>query len=430
MAKQRVQRRRPGLFQSLPTIVRGARQLVRTARAAGMSSLGRPTLPMRKRRRLPQERRVVRRPMRGNFRGNFKKPRKFKPGSFSKYGVIRTVESGAVLSGPDCVYVGHTFGVYSLWQTTLSAIIRRLFEKAGISIKTMLDKVQGDSGGTYTTSPGDVQITHQNFNGGALQVLTYPIPADSTFEEVMQGLQTLLYSAISATDTSFQFSMIRWHPSKDATEGYTMNAQIDLSMAKVHFGCYSSLTLQNRTSSSSAAGQDETSALDVANNPVQGKSYAGGGNGATLRGFNNSLNVAVPIGDPTNGVISPSLGALTPEQFLIYKRPASANAFNFVKKTGSVRLGPGALKKDHLKFDQSMLINTLLRRIKPMLDVSQAAALITPIRSGISSFNMFGFEKMCNTRTLEPDIDIGYEINQTYRARITEGKRGLMAFHN
>ncbi len=168
---------------------------------------------------------------------------------------------------------------------------------------------------------------------------------------------------------------------------------------------------------------------DVTNNPVTGRHYSGGGNGPTLRSFDNLASVATLISNPVSGGMNYDLVGVGPEVLATLRRPPMGNAFNFVKKVTSVRLEPGAIKKDFLTYKSSMVFNSFLNKIKEMLNQTAANAKVIKVRMSIGSFSVLAFEKMCATKSDEPTISIGSELNQIYRARLTEGKSGISSFH-
>lgn len=367
--------------------------------------------------------------MRGNFKGKFKKPTTFRAGSFLKYGVSQTVESGAVSSNPNCVYVGHSLGNFTLLDIAMSSVIRRLFEKASHTIEAMTDKVQGE-GSVHEISAGKIVWTYRKVAGGIREVVPLTIAVNSTYKDVVNQFTTSLFGFIGANDMAelldIRYVAPRYLPPVVDDQ---ISASIDLSMSKLHFMCSSAITVQNRTTAATVVGSaDETSALDVANNPVAGKIYRGKGNGAVLRSGSNEGPVDGLIGDHKSGKIVFDLSDtnVSSELALLMKRPPTATLFNHVTKTAPCRLGPGVLKKDFIKFNQSINFNNFVMAMRTTL--SNAAGDTVRMRFG--QFSIFAFEKMCNTQDAsEPDIAIGLEINQSYKCRITTGKRGITADH-
>lgn len=437
-ARKRTYNRRPAqsAFRTLSTIGRAAYGAYRSplgramrgqyqaatrpyVRSAASKRVRVAVVPQRVARPAP----AARGRMRGNFRGNFKKPTSFQAGSFLKYGVCQTVEHGLVSSNADCVYVGHSLGNGTLFNIAVSSVIRRLFEKSGASIRTMHEKIQGE-GTEHIVTPGDIEWSYRVAAGGTRDLALLVIPANSTYADAVTLLANSILGFTGGSDVA-ELLEVRYLPSVGVA--YFQHASLDLSMSKLHFMCTSAITIQNRTSAASGVA-DETSALDVANNPVAGKIYRGKGNGAILRSGTNAGFVDGLIGNSVSGQIEFDLANanVSTELALLMKRPPTATLFNHVTKTAPCRLGPGVLKKDFIKFTQSITFNNFVMGMRntinnPVGDV---------VRMRFGEFSIFAFEKMCNTQDVsEPVISIGMEINQTYKCRITTGKRGITADH-
>lgn len=408
---------------TVSTIVRGAQQLYRRARSVGMSSMGRPSL---KRRRLSTRKPSVRGRgrMRGNYRGYFKKPKKPSMSAYFKRGTVFTIEEGDVQNSADCAYVGHGFANFRLMQAGVQAFVRYLMEKVGISIVSMSDRVQGNNGGAgWGVSGGALTISYRTDPGGPLQEYVRTVVANETFQDMCDAITIVFFYGIATTADGFE--MLEASFSTDPAVSH--ENRVSLCGFTVHFLCDSWLTLQNRTQSVSGGAADETSALDVANNPLEGKVYGGYGNGPSVRFMDNSVAVDNLIANPTSGVIQfnpTGVGISTKVQANLI-RPPSVSALLYCSKASRVRLGPGVLKKGHIQMKRSLNFNKFIRMFRAVLNQTTS----TVVRVPFGKYQLYSMEKMCNTRVSEPDIALGFELNQTYRAYCTKSSMGIVSRH-
>ena len=133
--------------------------------------------------------------------------------------------------------------------------------------------------------------------------------------------------------------------------------------------------------------------------------------------ISNALTGVIEF-DPTGAGISADVQAN-----LI--RPPSVSALLYTSKCRRVRLGPGVLKKGHLHLERSINLNRFIRSWRAVLNQTTS----TSVRVSLGKFEVYSMEKMCNTRVSEPDISLGFELNQTYRAYCTKSKMGIATRH-
>jgi hypothetical protein len=325
-----------------------------------------------------------------------------------------------VHTSPDCAYVGHSFAPFRILGGFCAAMVRLLFEKQGHSVRTMEDKIRGNLDIPYTVTSGIMEYTYRTTANASFILKAITPDINGTYED----LALLFYTDLMSLANTVQYDLIelRW---KGKESGASPRVVIDLTAAKVHMSHMSYASLQNRTTAKTGTA-DESSMLDVANNPLEGKSYSGSGTGAQIR-FNNSAITLLSgfVCDTSTGSIEFNVNGpnVEPEMYTILRRPPLASAFGYVKKSGKVRLSPGSIRKSVLKFQRSMGVNNFMYAMRNYMNQTVS----TDIRIPMGSFQFFAFEKLCNTDTDEPDITIGMEVNQTYRTYITEGFRGITA---
>jgi len=356
----------------------------------------------------------------GSYHGLFRKPKKKRVSNFFKKGVIFTNESGVVQSSTACAYVGHGFASRAMVKVMCQALVRTLFEKVGLSIVSMTERIQGNLPGTWVVGGGIMLLQYRTSVGAEIKEQGYSVVADETFDELAERFLGFFYSIGGL----FEIIGMAYTP---ASSGSHRDVYVDLSSIKVVFECDSWLTLQNRTAAVSTGPNDESNALDVANNPIEGKVYGGRSNGPLVRYGDQASTAAVLVANPLSGQIKfdPTAAAVGSGMEANLIRPPNRATLTYATKVSSVRLAPGAMKKGHLKYYASMKLNDFFTKYKSVFQNLEGDTVHVPN----GSFELFAFERMCNTRADEPAIQVGLELNQTYRCMLVSVKKGINTQH-
>ena len=120
--------------------------------------------------------------------------------------------------------------------------------------------------------------------------------------------------------------------------------------------------------------------------------------------------------DDASGVIEadPDNATLSGEMADLLQRPPSGNMFYNCKGTGHVKLGPGIIKSSNLKYVKVCSVDATLKALHPEIET----ATVNWFPYGKS--RMFALEKMMHTDDAdEPDINIGYEVNNFFQGYIS-----------
>lgn len=358
---------------------------------------------------------------RGFMKPNFRKGRRVTTSSFLKSGVGMHVEFGSVSADSDCVWLGHSFAMQQILYITCCALVKKLFSKAGYQVANMYAKIQ-DQSATWVVSPGTVAYTYSYSAHGSPNNTPLTIAADATFDAVAVQFRNSIMATLAAAGGNHEnLFLMELSLTFSGTSNGSRDAVVNLANSVMKYNCDSKMVLQNRTVAQSGAG-DETSALDVANNPISGKSYEGKGNGAVpnYRGETSLVAGNSFIGDSNSGYIEfnvngTSVDASTKATF---RRPCNAQAFTNVSRSKGVLLAPGAIKTSVIKYVNTIGLNMMIAKLKDWGERNFTPGFdkITPI----GYFRMFAFEKKCNTRVDEPSISVGVELNCMYRAMCWE----------
>lgn len=369
----------------------------------------------------------VSRPLRyftnGYSSSKFAKAKKssFSPSEWLRRGVTYVTESGGVLTSTDCAYVGHAIVMDDILLTWCVQVVKMLCNKLGKDVVSVTEKF-GVPNSTTGHTPGTLRWSYRDSADGKVIWVGYTISADiailSVATELRQSIWDTLRTALSPT-TDNTFEVLEVGISSSSYNGATNSvAEVYATVNCVNYlvahRVKSKLTLQNRTIAKSSAGQDETSALDVANNPVGGYQYFSKGNGLSLK-FTSKQTGTIPelIADAGNGVITMDGvdGNFDSATKNLYKRPPPPQSFQGAVKYSGVKLQPGEIKVSKWTKEVMMYNRTFW---SVFFNAFQGRAQTTPVEPPFVKYmcsRVFAFEKHCNTRVDEPDISVGWEIS-------------------
>lgn len=358
----------------------------------------------------------------GQYAGSFRRPRRLKPGMFAKRGCSLRVEAAGNVSQDKCIYIGHGTGATERIAIVMfQAIVRKLAVKCGYKPTSMDDKVNGgytnangQVGYRYTT--GSTSATGQN---SGTRFVT--MGAGDSWADVASSLRTD-FNTFGVGDKNLDIHEFIIRRYNDSVSAIVVDEKIiDVRMMKVKISVNSSLKIQNRTRAHSEVGAETgaaaQSALNVENNPLEGKVFYKKGNLFKLKNSyqtGSTFNLCTDRNSAVIGLGDIDTTGLSAEQISILQRPPSKYSFVGVNSEGYVKLNPGEIKQSFVKYDKTLSLNSLLRAMLILLD--GGSEYFWP-----SVSKMFAFEKMMHTDDAEePDMDIGYECNSIYKAAVFE----------
>jgi hypothetical protein len=329
---------------------------------------------------------------------------------------MRTEKGGSV-SQDKCIYIGHTTAARAkLGVVFWSACVRQLFLKCGNPFASFKEQVSK----TSSTDTGVVKVeysfTDDQTTFGELNVT---VAASATFETVANDIETAWAAATVSTSYSVRLHALRYVPVTDAAGSVdSMEFKLNMRGSTFTFSASSNMKIQNRTLAATGAGDTEHQhhVTSVENNPLQGKSYYKMGNGFRYKWTNDSTNATNFMGDDASGLIEadPDEATLSTELQDLLQRPPAGTQFYHCKHSGHVKLGPGQIKSSNLKYVKTMTCDSFLNAMLP--EYEAAAHHFFPYGKA----RMFALEKMMHTDDGdEPDMAIGYEINNFYQGYIS-----------
>ena len=320
--------------------------------------------------------------------------KKDKVTKLSAYGFNSTTEVSKVVSGPDCVVVGHsTFAALALYRGALISMFKKFFNQRSIDLIDVTEPIKGITTGTTLT----VTYRAQGF-----------------------GLATQVYT--SGTSTSL-LDLTNWwmattRPWYDQPNTVFVKVEISDSLmqlvnTKFNFAVRSTLKMQNRTTDS--GGDQASDQIDVV--PLTGKSYGGKGNQLLSRKSyqNNTTNFVDITGDRWWGTIIGSTGS---EPSL--SEPPQPTQFSNCKKIGAVNISPGEISESVLSDNFTLSFNKLhyyctALSLAPNLPPTVPPINLTPRMIPLGQFRAFFIEKLLNiapaSLTSNDEIKLAFEQN-------------------
>lgn len=349
------------------------------------------------------------------------KMRRSKLSVMQKYGVRFDFEKGGLATGTDLVVVGHAFGPYNVFLIGMMAILRTLFRRGGRDITAADEPVVAIDHATTTITAAKIRLFYNyDKDNSNTDFVEHDITSVDTLLSVAIAFQTLVGAKIAGTNgTQFYLYHIDLvYRDVVGSAAVTPVVSVPLMDSFLYFSCFSSMKLQNRTLASTSGTSDESNLLDVANNPIAGKRYMGRGNGPRLA--HNGSSAASPnasanfLGDFDYGEIVPDLTQVSPA----LTRPPSKARFGNCNSAVNVMLKPGQIRPSTLYVKKRMLVNSWIKLVMLSMGSFSADSTNRNTWSSFGNYSVFGFEKVCNTGSDEPAINVGYEINTMYSAKL------------
>lgn len=370
----------------------------------------------------------------GHTAGRFRKPkRKYGPKAQKRFawGFRRRVETGSTNNSPDCSYVGHGVAMNEVVHGMAAAIVIKLAQKAGQTVQQLNDRWRGwDGQAAVTVNVALIRVTYRKDAEGPIQIKDFDVAADASFGNTADLLKNWFYDTaangflVGANEPMMLEIML--FPLDAASNRSIMPAsKLDLTRAMIDYNIISTICLQNRTTSSTAGTDDHTSIDDVTNNPLHGKCYTGKGTGVRLRHHDSTTQVPYPlVANNTTGAISFDLEhpAVTAQMQNSLRRPPTKEAFTNVSKVGFVNLAPGAIKKSSFRLNGSISV----KRLTNMLFSKFTSGPAQTDQYNFGKFELFAMQKTCNTQVNEPNIVLGFELNQHYAFKLRMGTSGII----
>lgn len=350
--------------------------------------------------------------------------------SFNKHGVVYKQENGSVEATTisNSVYIGHGVAPETVYRNVMRCLVKKLFALKGIFIENFDDVVSDfiwRSGSTeieyrigYVYRTTTDSSAAASINQYSFVISSGGTPTTTTWNDMVSGLISDIQTNIPDVSANygelhFQRFFLQTYDGTDVSTDCTL----DVEYLKFDIEVVSHLSLQNRTND--AAGS--TSILTTSNNPIIGKQYDS--YGQWLNGFDLTKTQSGAQGtffdalytNSSIGIIATNSSDTYPQ---ILKKPPQGWQLG-VNKVSSVMIQPGGVRDHRLRWKATISFNAIIQKLQKF--VGQSIPLV-PRRTELGFCTMFGLECMLNDRTEVTELQVAWELNQTYMVKCYVGK--------
>lgn len=346
----------------------------------------------------------------GVYAGKLRRARRNKPDPYVTKGFKHVVETSGIVTDPDCVYVGHSAYVPKLaLEMIQQVILRRLFEKAGLTVTSLADQPFATSA---NTTVGWLLRLETISAGGSITAFDYTVPVSASILSIVGSVSdgtagswptlanvfidcgTGTYGAANSTTELLQIRLFQNVVGTSNTDLYNSVCTLMLRDLMVNFSASSDIKIQNRTVS--ASGSEDAEAVSA--NPLYCKKFL-------FNGVPRQRDKTQMFGLPPSLTGIVTLGASGAGN-LYMKEPVSPKLFWNCFKNSMDMLQPGSIKSDKIKVYKNMRLLRFLKWIGLLID---AGALTNSIKG---PFMLYALEDVINVN-LSQLISIAYECNRS-----------------
>lgn len=327
---------------------------------------------------------------------------------------LRDYISGSVTTGSANVtaYVGHSSFKPTLVLNVVSqAIIRKLWYKA-----TSRDLTHIGSLILPNTNVTNIWVEYFDMDSNITRRADVGITTTDTLATAANKLAALWWNRIAAHEQDiYKYIYLT------TADGTQAGGALSLSGLTVDLLCDSYLKIQNVTASTDVAVDDRENAMSVRHVPLQGMMYSGRGNwtmqkGVLQGGTHGGTNESPMESDGNTGLMVPNFNTGTTSGGVQTANVTGGWFLPQVPKqlmncTGgaSIKLSPGSIKSDMLRYETSISFNNL---IGGLIEVPESVTT-TPTtwsrqHTKRGQWKLFGLTRMLHTETTP--VTLWYEL--------------------
>lgn len=386
----------------------------------------------------------------GKYEGRAKKYKlaKRKIDMYLQKGFRNVTEITGKVTDPDCVYIGHgTTAGHKIMTVFLQAALRKLFKKCldwnctGVTEK--IPGYQPNSDGlklvmkaknmeTNITTDYEYLVGDGNNNLDTIERIvgdraSGQNPAWADLINLWEAYAGHAVGSVDQRSTVIPYSLECYRKEVNIGTFWQFIGDLKFENEKINLYVESELKVQNRT----LAEDGGADATDVTNNPLIGKVYGFTSSAPRLRitGQWNGGTVLQRVSD-ANGVVTvraaqcveattmPGPGLVGANY--IWREPPDGKVFRNCKYFNNIRINPGGIKKDVLRYKVSMQCHKFFESLGwfPSAYDSYLSAIQMKAKG---KFTLFALEDMINVNALQ-NIAIAYEVNRTEACYLTTMK--------
>lgn len=309
-------------------------------------------------------------------------------------------------------WVGHaSYRPSLIVNVVCQAIIRKLFYKALARDITSVSSLI-----LSNTNAVDIWLEYFDMDSNVTRRVDVGVLATDTLGVAANRLASVIWNRIAAHEQDmFKYIYLV------SADGSQAGAALSLGGLRIDILSTSFLKIQNVASSADVAVDDRESALNVRHVPLQGCMYVGKGNWTMQKSTlqNNAhggLNEAPMESDGNTGIMVPnfntgstSAGVQTADVTGGWFLPQPAKQLMHVTGSGGVKLSPGAIKSDTLRYSVSQSFNTFVGSLINVPEsVTTDAATWSKQHTSRGMFKLFGLTRMIHSETTP--VNIWYEL--------------------
>lgn len=357
----------------------------------------------------------------------FPRGRKHRTSIYNQRGALIHFEEAGIVDQNDdqdqALCIGHTT-VYNdyLLRILCHALVRKLLHKRGVNVSNFNQHLQRE-GTVETQSALELRYSYTLREGTAHTYVAVNPGANASPADLADALVTSIEGVWnSTTDDAYDFVLETIEITQANAAERLRGARLRGPECHIHFYSESILKLQNRTlATTDGTDTHAESALHITNNPLVGKSYENSGNGFKPKYSGELSGTPHPFsGRPADGLINVDFTTWSTEGRAKFMHPVHPNSFEKHPKCVNVRMDPGKIRQSHIVTKKKMRVTDFLRAMFRLMTERTATAGHHYNNVGYS--RMFLLEKEMDTDHVnEPQINVGYELNNTIGAVITEG---------
>lgn len=349
---------------------------------------------------------------RGSYYGRFKRSKRLnkKQDAVLHRGFLNTTEITGTVADPNCVYVGHScMSGNEVIEGICSSLLRQLYKKAlDLNVTNIQEPLPAFGVGGYT-----LRIERELMDGtNTIQQFDYVPSATDTIQfivgsrvaGIVPAWATLLDVFKDYASGNSASTVNLYQPTKLyflETLNFNVLARINLKNERVHVRVDSHIKVQNRTLAADASSD----ATDVSNNPLVGKLYSFSSGCPMTKVDYAPLVNSIP--DFTGAITIPS-ASFTKTGFF---EPPHPKIFVNCKKSTGVRLEPGQIKEDRIKFSSSTPLLKFLTTFGYGIGPTGAVATLNRQMKLKGTCTLIALEDVINVNALQ-NISVAYEINR------------------
>jgi len=241
----------------------------------------------------------------------------------------------------------------------------------------------------------------------------------STQSAVINGGQTHLQMAAALMDvimsimnSNVYFELVElevYHRRDLTVDDYINQLRVKAIDFRFYFNCKGHVKCQNRTLAATGTA-DESSMLDVANNPLEGKIYRGTGTVISMKHQQNTAGGNANFYNRVADGVGVLASASQNMPGLMTKCPPY-HALQHMKSSKNVRLGPGMIKSEYVSWKGSFTFRSFIKFFYEWLRSGSSLNTGAAFPNVHIPVVIIGMERMLDSRLAEPSVALSYQAD-------------------